>query len=279
MLLFPNAKINIGLEITKKRNDGYHDIDTIFYPVDWHDILEIVPSESNATKLTVTGNRVDCPPEKNLVTKAWHVLNSHVPIPTVNIYLHKIIPDGAGLGGGSSDAAFTLRGLNEMFQLGLDQATLAAYAAEIGADCPFFIYNKPMRATGIGNIFTPLPITLKQYTVLIVKPDISVSTKQAYQGVTPSAPITSSPEAVISLPPIQWQNTIVNKFEESVFPQFPEIKKLKQEIYNAGACYCAMSGSGASVYGIFHKDNADILSALLTQLPKNYISHVSVLQW
>ena len=158
------------------------------------------------------------------MTKAWHVLNSHVPIPTVNIYLHKIIPDGAGLGGGSSDAAFTLRGLNEMFQLGLDQATLAAYAAEIGADCPFFIYNKPMRATGIGNIFTPLPITLKQYTVLIVKPDVSVSTKQAYQGVTPSAPITSLPEAVISLPPIQWQNTIVNKFEESVFPQFPELR-------------------------------------------------------
>lgn len=274
MILFPNAKINIGLEITSRRPDGYHNLDTVFYPADWHDILEIVPAKKNECTLTVTGNAVDCPPEKNLVMRAWKVMNSHVPVPPVDIHLHKIIPDGAGLGGGSADAAFTLSGLNNIFQLGLPDETLAAYAAEIGADCPFFIYNRPLRATGIGNIFTPVQLSLSQYKLLIVKPPVSVSTKQAYVGVTPQKPDRQLTE-VLSLPPAQWNGLVVNRFEKSVFPQFPVIARVKQQLLDSGALYASMSGSGAAVYAIFSKDIADNMSALLHALPNGCISHIS----
>ncbi|MCM1021882.1 MAG: 4-(cytidine 5'-diphospho)-2-C-methyl-D-erythritol kinase [Muribaculum sp.] len=275
MILFPNAKINIGLEITSRRPDGYHNLDTIFFPTKWCDILEIVPAKGTKTTLTVTGNKVDCPPEKNLVMRAWQIMSDNFPIPPVNIYLHKIIPDGAGLGGGSSDAAFTLVGLNELLSLGLQKEELAAYATGIGADCPFFIYNKPMRATGIGNVFSPLEIDMSDYMLLIVKPPVAVSTKQAYQGVTPRQPEIDLAKAVQTTKPEKWGNNILNRFEASVFSQFPEIESLKKAISQSGAVYTSMSGSGASVYGIYHKNDADRMSAFAKTLPPGYVSHCS----
>lgn len=259
MILFPNAKINIGLNVTAKRPDGYHDLVTLFYPVGWHDILEIVPAKGTHTTLTVTGRTVDCPPEKNLVVKAYRRLNEVVPLPEVDIYLHKIIPDGAGLGGGSSDAAFTLIGLNRMFGLELSDDTLAEIAGELGADCPFFIYNKPVMATGIGDCFSPHSLSLKGMTIVIIKPAESVSTAEAYRGVVPAVPEWDLAPVLLE-DVTTWRDRAVNDFERSVIPAHPVIGDIKQRLYGMGALYASMSGSGAAVYGIFPPGSADNLS-------------------
>ena len=181
MVVFPNAKINLGLNITSRREDGYHILTSIMLPIGWHDILEIVPSNYGATTLTTSGNKVDCPPESIIVMKAYRALANHAKLPSVNIYLRKIIPDGAGLGGGSADAAFTLKALNNMFKLNYSDDELAEIASTLGADCPFFIYNRPMIAEGIGTDLTPTDISvLSGKTLLIVKPDIHISTAEAY---------------------------------------------------------------------------------------------------
>ena len=250
MILFPNAKINLGLYITAKRPDGYHDLLTAFYPVGWHDILEIVPAKGDETTLTVTGRSVECPPEKNLVMRAYRALSQVAPLPPVDIYLHKVIPDGAGLGGGSADAAFTIFGLNNMFGLGLSREDMARIAAGIGADCPFFIYDRPMIATGIGDVFSPCEVNLAGTPVLIVKPEVHVPTRDAYAGVTPREPDVDLC-AVLASPVAEWQGRLVNQFEESVFPLHPEIAALKEAMLEAGAAYASMSGSGSSVFGIF----------------------------
>lgn len=250
MILFPNAKINLGLYITAKRPDGYHDLLTAFYPVGWHDILEIVPAKGDETTLTVTGRSVECPPEKNLVMRAYRTLSQVAPLPPVDIYLHKVIPDGAGLGGGSADAAFTIFGLNNMFSLGLSCEDMARIAAGIGADCPFFIYDRPMIATGIGDVFSPCEVNLAGTPVLIVKPKVHVPTRDAYAGVTPREPDVDL-RAVLASPVAEWQGRLVNQFEESVFPLHPEIAALKEAMLEAGAAYASMSGSGSSVFGIF----------------------------
>lgn len=268
MILFPNAKINIGLNITGKRSDGYHDIVTLFYPVPWRDILEIVPAKSTKTTLTVTGRHVDCPPEKNLVIKAYNALNDIIPLPPVDIHLHKIIPDGAGLGGGSADASFTLKGLNRMFELGLSDDTLAGTAAKLGADCAFFIYNRPRIARGIGNIFSDIDIDLSMYTIAIVKPSDGVSTAQAYSGVHPSMPAIPL-EDTLKDDISKWKDTIYNDFEKSVFPLRPEIEAAKKTLYDMGAVYASMTGSGASVYGIFTTDS-DTLSATVGAMFPDY---------
>lgn len=265
MILFPNAKINIGLYITSKRPDGYHNLETLFYPVGWSDILEIVPAKGTETTLTVTGNTVECPPEKNLVVKAYRALNEATPLPPVDIYLHKIIPDGAGLGGGSSDAAFTLKGLNELFALELSDDALAEIAAGIGADCPFFIYNRPMLAHGIGNEFESCDIDLTGKTIAIVKPEESVSTSEAYSGVVPALPEYDLRPALLD-DITQWREKISNDFERSIFPAHPSIKAVKEKLYELGAEYASMSGSGAAVYGIFNNGSADRLSELLPKL-------------
>lgn len=258
MILFPNAKINLGLNVVRRRPDGYHDIETLFYPVPWRDVLEIVPAKGETTTLTVTGREVDCPPEKNLVMKAYNALNALSPLPPVDIYLQKIIPDGAGLGGGSADASFTLRGLNRMFSLGYNDEELAAVATTIGADCPFFIYNIPMIATGIGNVFTPLDLNLSSMTVAIVKPPVSVSTKEAYSGITPAPPAIDLRSTLLD--PVEcWHDALKNDFEESIFPLHPQIAEVKDKLYRLGADYAAMSGSGASVFGLF-TDGGDILA-------------------
>lgn len=258
MILFPNAKINLGLNVVRRRPDGYHDLETLFYPVPWRDILEIVPGKKDTATLTVTGRHVDCPPEKNLVMKAYMALNKISPLPPVDIYLHKVIPDGAGLGGGSADAAFTLAGLDSMFNLGHSREELADIATTIGADCPFFIYNTPMLATGIGNIFTPMPLDLSSMTIAIVKPRVSVSTKEAYSGVKPMIPATDLRSTLLD--PVEcWKGNLKNDFEESIFPLHPEIDRVKQTLYDMGAVYAAMSGSGAAVFGLFSADS-DILA-------------------
>lgn len=254
MITFPNAKINLGLNILRRRPDGYHDISSVMIPAAWCDILEIVPAKGTTTTLTVTGRTVACDPESNLVMKAYRRLSETVPLPPVDIFLHKIIPDGAGLGGGSSDAAFTLTALNTLFELGLDADTLAGIAATIGADCPFFIYNRPMLVSDTGTSLTPIEVGQCQgKSLLIVKPTDSVSTARAYAGVTPSVPVKDIRD-IIAQPIDTWQAELHNDFEPSVGQVLPVIADIKQRLYDAGAEYAAMSGSGSAVFGIFSND-------------------------
>lgn len=254
MILFPNAKINLGLDILRKRTDGYHDIETVMIPVKWCDILEIVPAKGEHTTLTVTGeNVVDCPAEQNLVMKAYRLLDNEVGLPKVDIYLRKVIPFGAGLGGGSADAAFTLRGLNQMFALGFTDKELAGRAATLGADCPFFIHNRPMLCTGTGTDMAPADIDLNGYNILLVKPTTGVPTAKAYANTTPAMPDTPITD-IIGLPVSEWNGKLKNDFEPSVFPAYPEIAEIKERIVSLGASYASMSGSGSSVYGLFRDD-------------------------
>lgn len=256
MILFPNAKINLGLCVTARRPDGYHDLSTVMLPTGWCDVLEIVPGHGKTHTLTVSGRTVDCPPEKNLVMKALRALESEVgPLEPVDMYLEKIIPDGAGLGGGSADAAFALRGLNEVLRLGLADDRLAAVAARVGADCPFFIYNRPALCTGTGTDVSPMEIpSLAGFTLAIAKGRSgSVSTAEAYRGITPRRP-EYDPRETITLPPSEWPGRLVNDFEPTVFAALPAVSALKRHMYDAGAVYASMSGSGSAVYGIFADD-------------------------
>lgn len=254
MVTFPNAKINLGLDVLRKRPDGYHDLQTVMMPVGWTDILEIIPGK-DADSLTVTGRHVDCPPEKNLVMKAVHALRETVDFPPVDIYLHKIIPDGAGLGGGSADAAFTLSTLNSLFSLQLGSDKLAEIASSIGADCPFFIYNRPMLCEGTGTSMRPIDICLPQNAkIALIKPPVSVSTKEAYASVHPHIPATPLP-VLLQEPVERWQAAVKNDFETSVFPKYPVISEIKNGMMEMGALYASMSGSGSAVFGIFVNDN------------------------
>lgn len=255
MILFPNAKINIGLDIINRRSDGYHDISTVIVPVGWTDILELVPAAGCHTTLTVTGNHVDCPADKNLVMKAWRALENHIghDLPPTDIFLHKIIPDGAGLGGGSADASFTLIGANRLWNLNLTDNQLAVIAATIGADCPIFIYNRPMLASGTGTTLSPIDIDISRLNVAIIKPAGSVSTAEAYSGVvphTPAIPLISR----LSAPIDTWRQTVANEFESSVGDRLPIIRDIKKSLYDLRAVYASMSGSGSAVYGLFDGD-------------------------
>ncbi|MCM1317684.1 MAG: 4-(cytidine 5'-diphospho)-2-C-methyl-D-erythritol kinase [Bacteroides sp.] len=254
MILFSDCKINIGLDITARRPDGYHDISTVMVHIPWHDIIELLPAKGNAPSLTVVGRSVDCPPEKNLVMKAFRVMEREYGIPPVDIVLEKIIPDGAGLGGGSADAATTLKGLNEMFGLNVESRRLAELASEIGADCPFFIYDTPMYCTGIGTVMQPVDVDLSGRLLLVAKPEgVSVSTREAYLRVVPQIPDVALPE-LLDLPVEMWQGRVKNDFESSVFAVAPQVRELKEMMLAEGAAYASMSGSGASVYGIFNDD-------------------------
>lgn len=250
MITFPNAKINIGLHITARRPDGYHDIETLFYPISLNDILEIVPASGKETTLSVTGIAVGGETEDNLVMRAYRLLQRLYDLPPVEMHLHKIIPFGAGLGGGSSDAAFALRMLRDLFALPLSDDDLARQASKLGADCPFFIYNRPLMATGIGDCFSPIDFSLRGKYIVLVKPPVSVATAEAYSRVVPALPAQSLREK-LSSPIDKWRNNIVNDFERSVFPAHPRIAAVKQQLYELGAVYAAMSGSGSTVFGIF----------------------------
>ena len=254
MIKFPNAKINLGLNIVRRRPDGYHDIETVFYPIALQDVVEIVPAKGSESTLTTYGRNIDCPVEKNLVMKAYRALEKDFNLPPVDIYLHKNIPDGAGLGGGSADAASAMLILNEIFSLNIPKADLAARAARLGADCAFFIYNSPMMATGIGDILSPIEVPLHGKTLLLVKPDVSVPTAEAYSRVTPHESDTSL-HSLMASPVETWRNTLKNDFEPSVFAAHPELADIKQQIYDLGAVYASMSGSGSSIFGIFDSAN------------------------
>lgn len=258
MLTFPNAKINLGLNITEKRPDGYHNLETVFYPIPVKDALEITPASDSLLPgqkcdLHLWGHSLEGNPNDNLVVKAYRMLSEEFHLPPIEVHLYKHIPSGAGLGGGSSDAAFMLKMLNEQFQLHLTMDDLEKYATQLGADCAFFIRNQPTFAEGIGNIFSPIELSLAGYQIYLVKPDIFVSTRDAFAHIKPrSAKI--SPKDGIHRPVEEWKECLVNDFEESVFPQFPQIAEIKKKMYQMGAIYASMSGSGSSVYGLFKGD-------------------------
>lgn len=251
MITFPNAKINIGLNIESKRLDGYHNISTIFYPIPLCDAIEILPSAT--TNLYCYGNKVDCPVEKNLVMKAYRLMAEKFNLPNVDIHLYKHIPDGAGLGGGSSDASSVALMINDMFGLGLTKPELAAIVKTLGADCSFFVYNTPMIARGIGDDLSPIPLSLNGYKIVVIKPNVSVSTSEAYAGVTPHSPDCPI-ENLIYRPITEWEGSMVNDFEQTIFATHPELSAIKDSFYEAGAVYASMSGSGSAIYGIFEGD-------------------------
>lgn len=248
MIVFPNAKINIGLHVVFKREDGYHNLETIFYPVELTDALEM--AETGKSGISFSGIPVNGIPEENLVMKAYRLLKADFDLPPVQFHLHKNIPVGAGLGGGSSDASFALKMLNDYFNLSLSVDKLKEYAVQLGADCPFFIDNKPAFASGIGDILSPLEIDLSAFQIVILKPDVSVSTIQAYNNIEPAEPDYNLHE-LKNLPVESWRGKVKNDFEKSVFSIYPEIEKLKDKLYELGALYASMSGSGSAVFGIF----------------------------
>ncbi len=284
MITFPNAKINIGLNIVGKRLDGYHDIETIFFPVNLQDALEVTlkkPLDSSFLRkkldagnllnlkmenkfhsdeefsddlydLHLLGDKIEGNPADNLVVKAYRLLAQDFDIPPVVIHLYKHIPSGAGLGGGSSDAAQMIALLNKRFGLKMKNNCMERYAAQLGSDCAFFIRNKPAFATGRGEQLTPIELSLHGYSIIIVKPDVFVSTAEAYANVTPAKPEVSLLDAV-KKPVSQWKDVIVNDFEKSVFAKYPLLQQIKQDLYGLGAEYASMSGSGSALYGIFKK--------------------------
>lgn len=253
MITFPNAKINLGLNIIEKRPDGYHNLETIFYPINLQDALEVARQDNDSKEYTlrVCGTSLEIDDEDNLVVKAYKLLKKdHPQMLPIDIHMYKHIPAGAGLGGGSSDAAHMIKLLNEKFLLELSAEQMESYAAQLGADCAFFIKNKPVFATGIGNVFEPIELSLKGYHIVLVKPDIFVSTRDAFSQIKPTRPSVSLKE-IVKQPIENWKDSMKNDFEESVFLKFPEVAAIKDELYDLGAVYAAMSGSGSSVYGIF----------------------------
>ncbi len=254
MICFPNAKINLGLNIVSKRSDGYHNLETVFYPVDIKDALEVIEKEDLSDDVFIeAGIKIDAEPDKNLVMKALKLMRSHYQFPFVEVHLLKKIPFGAVLGGGSADASFMLKLLNKTFRLGASDNELASLAVQLGADCPFFIYNCPMFATGIGEVFQKVELSLQGYFIVLVKPDIHVSTKDAFAEIKPMQPNLSLKE-IIKQPVKDWKTLMVNDFEKSVFGKYPDIKTIKDKLYALGAEYASMTGSGSSVFGLFRED-------------------------
>ncbi|MBR4336764.1 MAG: 4-(cytidine 5'-diphospho)-2-C-methyl-D-erythritol kinase [Bacteroidaceae bacterium] len=272
MIVFPNAKINLGLRVTGRRPDGYHDLDTIFYPIPLRDALEVVPmstgqqvnestSPQTDIKLHLVGAELEGAIEDNLVVRAYRLLKGKFPsLPAVEVWLYKHIPSGAGLGGGSADATFMLRLMNTMFALGLTDERLEALSSTLGADCPFFVRNTAVHATGTGNVFSPVTIDLKGYKIVVVKPPVFVSTREAFsridQELYQQAQETISPRANTKNRPsadhaAHGFTDLNNDFERSVFPLHPELAAIKRKLYDAGAAYASMSGSGSALYGLF----------------------------
>ncbi|MFD1255325.1 4-(cytidine 5'-diphospho)-2-C-methyl-D-erythritol kinase [Mucilaginibacter terrae] len=250
MIDFPNAKINIGLNITERRADGYHNLETVFYPLMIKDALEVI--ESKELNFQSSGIVIPGSSEQNLCLKAYYLLKQDFDIKPVDIHLHKHIPIGAGLGGGSADAAFFIKLINQTFALGLTPDAMMQYARQLGADCAFFINNQPVYAYGKGDDFEPVSLDLSAYKLVLVMPPVHVSTAEAYGGIKP-VPAQTSLKGLIKLPVTEWKAHIHNDFEGHIFKAHPAIAAVKDELYNAGALYASMSGSGASVFGIFEK--------------------------
>lgn len=280
MIAFVNAKINIGLQIVNRREDGYHDLQTIFYPVgvfagtptnpvQFCDILEVNPNNSGELTVNFTGRTIDCPPEKNLVCRAANLFIAHARkngLPTdigFSITLEKHLPDGAGMGGGSADAGFVLRMLNDCavdadpsFEA-LSSQELCDMALSLGADCPFFIFNSPVYAEGVGEVMHPIELSLSGRWLLVVKPAVYISTREAFAGVTPK-PSAFDLRTISSLPISEWRQQVHNDFEDSIFPNHPEMRLIKEQLYEAGAEYASLTGSGSCIYGIFDSEECAI---------------------
>lgn len=251
MISFPNAKINLGLNIISKRDDGFHNLESLFQPIRWSDILEIIPSPTtgfSSSGIAIPGNT-----SENLCIKAYDLLKTKYSLPAIQIHLNKIIPIGAGLGGGSADAAFMLKSLNVQFELNLSDKELLSFARKLGSDCAFFIFNKPLIAYEKGDVFEEIDPILKGKYIIVIHPGIHVSTAEAYAGVTPGKPDRSIKEILAS--PIQcWKEHLKNDFEYSIFKKYPEIEFIKTKLYEENALYASMSGSGSAVYGIFDEE-------------------------
>jgi len=267
MVLFPNSKINFGLEILRKRKDGYHDIDSVFYPIPLCDVLEVIldplsgKDQWHYSGLSIPGNSAD-----NLCSRALDLVRERAEIPKLNTFLHKSIPMGAGLGGGSADGSFIIKGLNEMFELNLSHHEMERMAFSLGSDCPFFIKNVPVRAEGRGEVNTSIELNLKGKHLVLICPDIHVSTKEAYSTIVPDDS-RISPADIVKEPIEQWRDQLRNRFEEYAFQKYPELAEIKQELYHHGAIYASMSGSGSAFYGIF-KGATD--KSLFTQFGSTY---------
>jgi len=268
MLSFPNAKINLGLNIIEKRPDGFHNIESVFYPIGWSDVLEIIRSDAFA--FSSSGLEIPGDPENNLIVKAYHLLKQENLVSSpVKIHLHKVIAMGAGMGGGSADGAFALKMLNDLFELNLSTEALEAYAIQLGSDCPFFIQNKPMLCSGRGNEFEAIDLDLKGKYLLAVNPGIHISTAEAYGGVSPEKPEIGIKET-ISRPVTEWKGILKNDFENKLLIKYPAIDKLKELLYKEGALYASMTGSGSTVYGIFEQETE-------VKVPEGYMSWEGVL--
>tara|TARA_R110002012_G_scaffold62974_2_gene165755 strand:+ start:24891 stop:25694 length:804 start_codon:yes stop_codon:yes gene_type:complete len=248
VITFPNAKINLGLQILRKRSDGYHDISSLFLPIPLQDVLELV--EAKSLSFTSSGLPIPGSSDDNLCLKAYHLLQKDFELPPISIHLHKAIPMGAGLGGGSADGAFMLVMLNKKFGLGLIDTQLEDYAGQLGSDCPFFIKNQPAIASGRGAELSSFPLDLKGHYLLLVFPGIHIGTREAYAGVTPNDQQKAITE-VLSMPLSSWKDVLVNDFEQSVFPNHPSLREIKEKLYADGAVYASMTGSGSTMYGIF----------------------------
>jgi 4-diphosphocytidyl-2-C-methyl-D-erythritol kinase len=253
MIVYPNAKINLGLNVIEKRSDGFHNIETVFYPISWKDILEILPDETKESGITLFSSGIVIPGavEDNLCVRAYNLISKDYPMPGVKIHLHKLIPMGAGLGGGSSDAAFFIKGINDLFDLNLAWGEMHHYAKQLGADCSFFITNKPAFAEGKGDQLESCAVSLKGYSVVVVHLGVHCITSDAYRNVQPAKPAISLEELISVTPIDKWKDVITNDFEKNVFEKFPAIEDVKLKMYNLGAIYSGMSGSGSAVYGIF----------------------------
>lgn len=258
MIKFPCAKINLGLNIIGKRIDGYHNLETVFFPIPLHDALEVqtmdelFPSDVNCD-LKVTGNGVCCNEEDNLIIRAYNLLAQDFKLPRVHAHLYKHIPTEAGLGGGSSDAAYMIRLLNDTYNLNLNREEMEKYASRLGADCAFFIASEPAYAEGIGERLSPITITennLNGYCIVVVKPPLAISTKEAFAHIIPQKPSASCRE-IVAQPIETWRNVLTNDFEGSIFPNYPILSDIKETLYNMGAVYAQMSGSGSCIFGIF----------------------------
>jgi 4-diphosphocytidyl-2-C-methyl-D-erythritol kinase len=253
MLIYPNCKINLGLNVVEKRTDKYHNIETVFYPINWCDALEIIEDKSANTNFnfTSTGIKIEGELENNLIYKAYQLINTNKTLPPIKVHLHKVLPMGAGLGGGSADAAFFINTINTKFNLTISEQDRINIASNIGADCAFFINNTPVYATKKGNEFNSIKIDLSDYYILIVYPNTHCNTKLAYDSLKPKPANYNLKEIIENTAVNTWKDVLINDFENSIFAKYPEIQLLKQNMYNNGALYASMSGSGSAVYGIF----------------------------
>lgn len=256
MIAFPNAKINIGLHVRSKRADGFHELETVFYPIAWSDIIEVIEHKDHtkAFTLTFSGIEINGNTEDNLIYKAWKLLSEKYTLPPIQVHLHKAIPMGAGLGGGSSDAAFFINLLDEKFSLAMSEVDKLNLAKQLGSDCAFFITNESSYAQEKGDVLSPIDLNLDPYFILVVYPGIHSNTRLAYQSLTPKIPETPLKEILRNYSIKEWKDVLKNDFESGIFKTYPEIKSLKKHLYEIGAIYVSLSGSGSAVYAIFENE-------------------------